>query len=92
MQATIEELHRATEGKIKQSHKEGACPVCFHQEPVRTDIGTLRRRILSGTFVHISTDLEFASPLSGVASRARTGRCPRAGSSQASAWARSSVL
>lgn len=32
MQATIEELHRATEGKIKQSHKEGACPVCQQDE------------------------------------------------------------
>ena len=32
MQATIEELHRSTEGKIKQSHKEGACPVCQQDE------------------------------------------------------------
>ena len=32
MQANIEELHRATEGKIKQSHKEGACPVCQQDE------------------------------------------------------------
>lgn len=44
---------------------EGACPTCFYQAPVRTDIGTLRRRILSGTFTHIATDLEFAPPLSG---------------------------
>lgn len=32
MQATVEELHRSTEGKIKQSHKEGACPVCQQDE------------------------------------------------------------
>jgi HAMP domain-containing protein len=32
MQATVEELHRSTEGKIKQSHKEGACPVCQQNE------------------------------------------------------------
>jgi hypothetical protein len=32
MQATVEELHRSMEGKIKQSHKEGACPVCQQDE------------------------------------------------------------
>ena len=32
MQATVEELHRSTHGKIKQSHKEGACPVCQQDE------------------------------------------------------------
>lgn len=32
MQATVEELHRSTQGKIKQSHKEGACPVCQQNE------------------------------------------------------------
>jgi HAMP domain-containing protein len=32
MQATVEELHRSMEGKIKQWHKEGACPVCQQDE------------------------------------------------------------
>jgi HAMP domain-containing protein len=32
MQATVEELHRSTEGKIKQWHKEGVCPVCQQDE------------------------------------------------------------
>ena len=32
MRATVEELHRSTESKIKQWHKEGACPVCQQDE------------------------------------------------------------
>lgn len=32
MQAIVEELHRSTEGQIKQSHQEGACPVCQPDE------------------------------------------------------------
>lgn len=44
----------------------GDCPTCdYDGAPVRTDIGLLTRRVLSGSFQYIATDLEFDPPLSG---------------------------
>lgn len=44
----------------------GDCPTCnYDGAPARTDIGLLRRRVLSGDFQYIATDLEFDVPLTG---------------------------
>ena len=55
-----------TEESLVIQQLEGDCPTCaWTGDPARLDIGVLRRRILSGDFDYIDTDLEFEAPVEG---------------------------
>ena len=55
-----------TEAELVIQQLAGDCPTCaWTGAPQREDIGVLRRRILSGQFQYIDTDLEFVAPLAG---------------------------